>query len=107
MELKIPLLEPTVISETLQIVTQETLGNSLQIAAQETVHDDTTLYPTLEEELPQDLVDHIIKELRADPELRCVMTNIEQDMEFQQLGNDLDSPEEDRLQEELENIMQW
>ena len=31
MELKIPLLKPSVVTETLQIVTQETLGNSLHV----------------------------------------------------------------------------
>ena len=106
MELKIPLLKPSVVTETLQIVTQETLGNSLHVAAEETIQDFTTLYPTLEEGLPQHIVDHIINELRVDPDLQGIMDDIEQDIEFNQLGMDLDIPEVDPLEEELENL-QW
>ena len=102
MELRIPLLSPSAVtSETVEIVTQETVEN---IGAEETI-DDTTLHSTLEEELPQDLVDHIIKELQADPELRTIMTHMEQDVEFQQLGNDLNINEDDRLENELENLL--
>ena len=107
MELKIPLLKPSVVTETLQIVTQETLGNSLHVAAEETIQDVTTLYPTLEEGLPQHIIDHIINELRADPELKSIMSDIDQDIEFEQLGMDLDIPENDPLQEEIENLMLW
>ena len=106
MELKIPLLKPSVLTETLQIVTQETLGNSLHVAAEETVQDFTTLYPTLEEGLPQHIIDHIINELRVDPDIQGIMDDIEQDIEFNQLGMDLDIPEVDPLEEELENL-QW
>ena len=103
MELRIPLLSPSAaMSETVEIVTQETLEN---IRAEETI-DDTTLHPTLEEGLPQDIVDRIIKELRADPELRSIMTDMEQDIEFQQLGIDLNIDEDKRLENELENL-QW
>ena len=107
MELKIPLLEPSVVTETLQIVTQETLGNSLHVAAEETIQDFTTLNPTLEEGLPQHIIDHIIDELRADPELKSIMSDIDQDIEFEQLGMDLDIPEDGRLEEEIENLMLW
>ena len=103
MELKIPLLEPAIITQTLQEVTQETL----QVAAQEIVDDDTILHPTLEEGLPQDIINDIIKELRTDPEFRSIMTDMEQAMEFDQLGNDLSSPEPDRLEEDLQNIALW
>ena len=103
MELKIPLLEPAIITQTLQEVTQETL----QVAAEEIVDDDTILHPTLEEGLPQDIINDIIKELRTDPEFRSIMTDMEQAMEFDQLGNDLSSPEPDRLEEDLENIALW
>ena len=106
MELKIPLLKPSVITQTLQVVTQETIQeeNPLQVAAEETIHDSTTLYPTLEEELPQAIIDHIINELREDPELKTIMTDIEEDLEFEQLGMELDIPEDDRLENELENL---
>ena len=109
MELKIPLLKPSVVTETLQILTQETIQeeNPLQVAAEETIQDSTTIYPTLEEELPQDIIDRIINELREDPELKTIMTGIEQDLEFEQLGMELDIPEDDRLENELENLTQW
>ena len=104
MQLNIPLMKPTVVAETLQVVTQETLGNSLQVAAEETIQDGTTLHPTLEEGLPQNIVDDIINELRTDPEFKRVMTEID---EFEQLGMDLDIPENDPFQDEIENLMHW
>ena len=104
MQLNIPLMKPTVVTETLQVVTQETLGNSLQVAAEEIIQDDTTLHSTLEEGLPQHIIDNIINELRADPELKRVMTEID---EFEQLGMDLDIPENDPFQEEIENLLHW
>ena len=110
MELRIPLLKSSVATETLQIVTQQTLGNSIQVAAQEIVQDDDhdiALYPSLNEELPEDIISRIINELQADPELKSVMDDVEQDMEFELMGNDLESPEHDRLQEELQNITRW
>ena len=83
MQLNIPLMKPSVVTETLQVVTQETLGNSLQVAAEETIQDGTTLHPTLEEGLPQHIVDHIINELRADPELK----RIDRDRRIRTVGN--------------------
>ena len=107
MELKIPLMKPSVVTETLQIITQETIqeeGNPLQVAAEETIQDSATIYPTLEEELPHDIIDRIINELRQDPGLNTIMAGIEQDLEFERLGMELDIPE-DRLENELENFM--
>ena len=92
MQLRIPLMEPpTVTTQTLQVVTEEILQES------------TTLYPSLHEELAPEVIERIISELRQDPDLQTVMTGIEQDLEFQQLGSDIDIPEDIRL----ENLMLW
>ena len=102
MQLRIPLLEPSVVTQTLQIVTEETLQeNSLQVAAEEVVQETTTLYPSLHEEIPSEVIDRIIRELREDPELRNIMTDLEQDLEFEQIGMDVDIPEDVRLENEL------
>ena len=102
MQLRIPLLEPSVVTQTLQIVTEETLQeNSLQVAAEEVVQETTTLYPSLHEEIPSEVIDRIIRELREDPELRNIMTDLEQDLEFEQIGMDVDIPEDARLENEL------
>ena len=92
MQLRIPLMEPpTVTTQTLQVVTEEILQES------------TTLYPSLHEEIAPEVIERIISELRQDPDLQTVMTGIEQDLEFQQLGSDIDIPEDIRL----ENLMLW
>ena len=107
MQLKIPLIKPSVVTETLQILTQETIQEKpLQVAAEGITQETTTIHPSLHEELPQDIVDRIINELREDPELLTIMTDIEQDLEFEQVGIDLEIPE-DRLENELENMMIW
>ena len=64
-----------------------------------------TIHPSLTEELPQDIIDHIIEELRADPEMRTVMTNIEEELEFEHLGMEVEITDDDRLEDELENLM--
>ena len=101
MQLRIPLLKPAVITQTLQIVTDEVLQeNPLQVASEEIAQEPTKLYPSLHEEIPHEILERIINELREDPELQTIMTGIEQDLEFKQLGMDLDIPE-DRLENEL------
>ena len=110
LELKIPLLKPAVITKTLCTVTQETVQegeNVLQIATEEIMKEPTTINPTLEDELPKDVIDKIINELREDPDFKNIMEDIEQDFDFDQLGNDIELPERDRLEEELENMVLW
>ena len=96
MQLRIPLLtsppkHPAVIVETLQTVTEETLQEG------------TVLEPSLYEELAPEVVEKIISELRAELDLQDIMTSIEQQLEFEQLGMDIDIPEHDLLEIELEN----
>ena len=103
MQLNIPLLEPSVITQTLHLVTQETLqeeGNPLQVAAEEIVLTEGTLYPSLVDEIPSEVIERIIDQLRQDPGLKNIMDDIEQNTEFEQLGMDLELPE-DRLENEL------
>ena len=96
MQLRIPLLEPpAVTTQTLQVVTEEILQES------------TTLYPSLHEEIAPEVMERIISELRQDPDLQTIMTGIEQDLEFQQLGMEIDITEDNRLKNELENLMLW
>ena len=107
MQLRIPLLEPSVITQTLQIVTEETLQeNPLQVASEEVVQEPNTLYPSLHEEIPPEIIERIMSELREDPELQTIMTGIEQALEFEQIGMEIDIPEDDRLENEL-NWESW
>ena len=103
MRLEIPLMKPSVVTETLHIVTQQ--EKPLQIAAEGVPQESMTIHPSLTEELPQDIIDRIIEELRADPEMRTVMTNIEEELEFEHLGMEVEITDDDRLEDELENLM--
>ena len=103
MRLEIPLMKPAVVTETLHIVTQQ--EKPLQIAAEGIPQESMTIHPSLTEELPQDIIDHILEELRADPEMRTVMTNIEEELEFEHLGMEVEITDDDRLEDELENLM--
>ena len=96
MQLRIPLMEspkkhPAVTTTTLQTVTEEIL------------QEDTNLEPSLYEELSPEVVEKIISELRAEPDLQSILTSIEQELEFDQLGMDIDIPEDNLLESELEN----
>ena len=100
MQLRIPLLKssakrPTVTTKTLQIITEEVL------------QEDTTIKPSLCEEIDPEVLEKILNELRTDPDLQNIFTDIEQQVEFEQLGMDIDIPEDNMLERELENLEIW
>ena len=106
MVLNIPLMSPpaetqevpSVITETLQIVTDEVL--------QEYTVDG--IEPSLHEEVSPEIVEKIMEELRQDPGLKDIMTTIEEQIELEQVGLDINIPDEDdRLEIELENMLLW
>ena len=106
MELKIPLLKTSVVTQTLQIHTEQTIQeNPLTVAAEVTIPENPTFHPSLMEEIPQNVIERIINELRQDPELETIMTEIEEDIEFEQVGMELDVSNDDRLENYLENLM--
>ena len=81
--------EPTVTAETLQIITEETVGEG-------------TIQPSLMEELEPELIEKVISELLLEPGLQDIFTGI--DLEFEQLGMDIDIPIEDSP---LEEFLNW
>ena len=86
-----PPVEPTVTAETLQIITEETVGEG-------------TIQPSLMEELEPELIEKVISELLLEPGLQDIFTDIEQQLEFEQLGMDIDIPVEDSA---LEEFLNW
>ena len=88
MELKIPLMKsPTVTTQTLQTVTEEILQES------------TAIYPSLQEEIDPEVIERIINELRQDPDLKDIVTAVEEQLEVEQIGMDVDIPIDDRLED--------
>ena len=96
MELRIPLMEsPRVTTETLQTITEEVLQEG------------NTLLP-LCEEIDPEAFEKIINELRADPDLGGIFADIEEQVEFEELGMNLEIPEDSNtLEKELENWEFW
>ena len=91
MRLIIPLLKPPVkhpglITETLEIVTEEILQGDQQ--------------PTSMEQIDPQIMEQLISELRADPDLKDKFADIEQEM-------DIDIDMDTRLEDELENWEFW
>ena len=109
MELRIPLMSPDMITQT---VTDEEIvqGNVITAAGSETLTDDIS--SLLSEEIPQDVYEAILKELRHDPELSKILDDIEldtcgmeSDLELSTCDMDIDLPsEDDRLEQELYNF---
>ena len=97
MRLVIPLLKPPVkqsgiITETLEIVTEETLQGGQQ--------------PTIMEQLDPKILEQVIAELRTDPLLKDVFAEVE--LQFEQgMDIDIDIDTDTRLQDELENWEFW
>ena len=52
-------------------------------------------------DIPSDMIDEIISQLRQDPELTDIFNDTELQMEFDELGEDLDMPEMNLLEQEL------
>ena len=98
--LQIP--QETMVTETLQIVTQQ--ESPLQISADGISQETMAINPSLTEEIPEDIIQHIITELQADPEIRTIMTNIEEEFEFDHIGMEVEIADDDRLEDELENL---
>ena len=91
MQLHIPLMSPNEISTT---VLEESLRATLPDEIQS----------TLDEEIPEEIYNKILAELRLDPDLAKLMDDIEHDIDEE----DLDLPiEEDRLESELQNWGMW
>ena len=98
MRLIIPLLKPPVkhpglITETLEIVTEEILQGDQQ-------------QPTSMEQIDPQTLEQLISELRADPDLKDIFADIEQQFEQEQ-GMDIDIDMDTRLEDELENWEFW
>ena len=89
MVLRIPLLgyepppPPSVTTETIKIITKEIID------------------PLTLDDIPPEKIDELINQLRQDPDLQNVFTNIEEQLEFEQLGMDIDIPEHNLLEDEL------
>ena len=115
MELKIPLMNPPtrplVIQEVLQEDTLEPPSiytETLEIVTEEVLQEDTTLEPSLHEEISPEIIEKIINELHQDPGLKDIITSVEEQIELEQVGMDIDIPDdEDRLEAELENMIFW
>ena len=57
--------------------------------------------PITLDDIPPEKIDEIINQLRNDPDLNDIFTDIEQQIEFELLGMDIDMPEQNLLEEEL------
>ena len=97
MQLRIPLMSPGVITQTVNVVTQEIVEeNPLSTAYDHILAED--IAPTLNEEILQEAFDRIMAELRQDPDLNKII----EDIELEQIDMDVDLPlEDDRLEQEL------
>ena len=105
-------LEPSLYTETIQTVTEEVLEPSLYTETIQTVTEEvleegiSSLEPSLHEEVSPEIIQKIVEELSQDPGLKDILTSFEEHKEFKQLGMDLDMPD-DRLENELENLIFW
>ena len=89
-ELRIPLLDHRVLQKSPPTVTTETIE-----ITQETEE------PLTLDDIPPEKLEEIINQLRQDPDLKDIFTDIEQQIEFEQLGMDIDITEQNLLEDEL------
>ena len=80
--------EDTVTTEIIQEGTVNTVNTEQPWLVDEIIED--TIHPSLLDELDPDLIQQIIDELNAEPDLNNIMTDIEQEIQFEELGMDID-----------------
>ena len=103
-------LEPETLQTTSQTVTEEvlepkTLQTTLQTVTEEVLEEGIGgLEPSLHEEISPEIIQKIIEELQADPEIRTVMTDIEEKFD---LGMEVEISDDDRLEDEFDNLVFW
>ena len=90
MQLIIPLIKPPVnhpgvVTQTLQIITEEIIQEQ----------------PQNVDQIEPEILEQLLAELRADPELGSIFEDMEQDAEFEELGMDIDINIDTRLEDEL------
>ena len=89
LQLQIPLQDyraykkPTVTTQTLGITTEQ------------------EIQPLTLDDIPPERINEIIEQLRQDLDLRDIFSTVEEQMEFERLGMDLDIPEPNLLEDEL------
>ena len=93
MQLIIPLIKPPVnhpgvVTQTLQIITEEIIQEQPQNVDQI-------------DQIEPEILEQLLAELRADPELGSIFEDMEQDAEFEELGMDIDINIDTRLEDEL------
>ena len=107
----IPYLEESSIESSLQEEISPGTTETLETLTKEILPADTikpyleesSIQPFLQEEISSELIKKIIEELRAEPELRDTFLEIEEQLQFEQLAMDIEIPEYDLLEKELEN----
>ena len=92
MQLRIPLMDTDTVKTNELTLTVETIAEG-----------DFNIEPSFEELLSPDVVDEIIMELRQDPDLNDIITDLEAQIAFEELeiGMDIEVEDDIRLQEEL------
>ena len=91
MQLKIPLLSYNTCEKSPSTVTTQTLG----------ITTEQEIDPITLNDIPDEKISEIIEQLRQDPDLKDIFTDIEQQIEFEQLGMDIDISEQNLLEDEL------
>ena len=105
MQLAIPLMKAPTKRATATLQKESTVHTgvtteTLQTVTDETLQEGSTI--TLDE-IDRETIDKIIKELQADPDLLDTFNDMEEQLEFQELGLDLEIPEDNLL----ENWLCW
>ena len=110
-QLRIPLLDPEQIGQTNnrldieQVIDegQQTIDQGQQV--DEESHDIDNIQPADFGDIPGDIVDGIISQLREDPDLSQLIDDVEAEFFAQDLDIGMEIDIEDRLEEELNQIM--
>ena len=103
-------LEPETLQTTRQTVTEEvlepeTLQTTRQTATEEVLEEGIGgLEPSLHEEISPEIIQKIVEELQADPEIKTIMTDIGEKFD---LGMEVEISDDNLFEDEFDNIVFW
>ena len=78
----------------------DVIESTVEAAMRETL-DQSTIEPSLEAPISDELFDQILKGLREDPDLANIMSSIEEEMLYDEFGMDICVSDDERLENEL------
>ena len=80
---------------------KEQAGNSTGNGKEQAGTSAEDVIPLFEHVIPEEIIENIIKELQANPETNAIFSSLQEELDFQELGMDIEIEDDNLLEKEL------